>query len=282
MAAGDGLTARSVAATSRPPAAGRLTLHGVAKEYRLAASRLQVLKDIDLDVAPGEFVSIVGSSGCGKSTLLRLIVGLDPDYDGRILLDGRPVQGTSLARGIVFQDHRLLPWLTLEENIGLALENMDLPRQAKRAAVAEHIALVGLGGFERAYPHQLSGGMAQRAAISRGLVSRPEILLLDEPFGALDALTRLRLQDELLRIWSAERVTVILVTHDVEEAIYLGDKVVVMQPNPGRISHQLAIDLPGPRDRTSHGFTLLRHRILAEMGAVPTPSQSAAPIRVVS
>jgi sulfonate transport system ATP-binding protein len=263
-------------------AAGSLALHGVSKEYRVDGSRLQVLKDIDLAVAPGEFVSIVGASGCGKSTLLRLIVGLDPDYDGRILLDGSPVTGTSLARGIVFQDHRLLPWLTLEENVGLALENVSLPRDAKRAAVAEHIALVGLGGFERAYPHQLSGGMAQRAAIARGLVSKPEILLLDEPFGALDALTRLRLQDELLRIWSTEKVTVILVTHDVEEAIYLGDKIVVMQPNPGRISHQLAVDLPAPRDRAGHAFTVLRHRILAEMGAVPAPNPSGSLIRVVS
>jgi len=247
-----------------------LSLRGVTKEYEVADSRLRVLDAINLDVAPGEFVSIVGSSGCGKSTLLRLIVGLDADYEGQILLDGRPVRGASLSRGIVFQDHRLLPWFTLEQNVGLALENAPMPRDTKRSEVARLIALVGLGGFENAYPHQLSGGMAQRAALARGLVTRPEILLLDEPFGALDALTRLRLQDELLHIWSTHRTSVILVTHDVEEAIYLGDKVVVMLPSPGRIAREVKIDLPGQRDRTSHAFNALRHEILIEMGATST------------
>jgi sulfonate transport system ATP-binding protein len=242
----------------------------VTKDYEVAGSRLRVLDDINLDVAPGTFVSIVGSSGCGKSTLLRLIVGLDRDYKGKILLDGRPVVGASLSRGIVFQDHRLLPWLTLEQNVGLALENSPLPLETRREEIARHIALVGLGGFEKAYPHQLSGGMAQRGAIARGLVTRPEILLLDEPFGALDALTRLRLQDELLQIWSTHRTTVILVTHDVEEAIYLGDTIVVMLPDPGRIASQVEIDLPGQRDRTSHAFTAQRHEILTEMGATST------------
>jgi ABC-type nitrate/sulfonate/bicarbonate transport system ATPase subunit len=183
-------------------------------------------------------------------------------------LDGEPITGTSLSRGIVFQDHRLLPWLTLEENISLGLENVDWPRARKKDAVRQHIELVGLTGFEQAFPHQLSGGMAQRAAIARGLVSEPEILLLDEPLGALDALTRIRLQDELLRIWQARRVIMILVTHDVEEAVYLGDRVLVMQPHPGRMTRELAIDLPRPRDRASQHFTMIHQQILRNMDAL--------------
>ncbi len=181
--------------------ARQLEISHVSKSYAVNGRILPVLRDITFSVAAGSFVSIVGASGCGKSTLLRLIVGLDPDYRGDILLGGQSISGTSLSRGIVFQDHRLLPWLTLEQNVGLALANLPWPAAEKREAVREHIALVGLSGFESAYPYQLSGGMAQRAAIARGLVTRPEILLLDEPLGALDALTRVRLQDELLRIW---------------------------------------------------------------------------------
>jgi len=248
--------------------AGQLSLRRVSKSYNVDGRTLPVLQDIDIDVASGEFVGLVGASGCGKSTLLRLIIGLDTDYAGEILLEGQKIAGTSLSRSIVFQDHRLLPWLTLEENIGLALENVDLPKAVKRDRVREHIDLVGLAGFEKAYPHQLSGGMAQRAAIARGLVCNPEILLLDEPLGALDALTRMRLQDELLRIWEKQKITMILVTHDVEEAIYLSDKVVVMQSGPGRITRQIKVDLPGSRDRASVPFVALRQRILADMGHV--------------
>jgi sulfonate transport system ATP-binding protein len=218
---------------------GSLRMRRVGKQYQVKGRTLDVLRDITLDVEPGSFISLVGASGCGKSTLLRLIIGLDAAFDGRILLDGEPIRGTSLRRGIVFQDHR------------------------------EHIELVGLVGFEHAYPYQLSGGMAQRAAIARGLVSEPEILLLDEPLGALDALTRIRLQDELLRIWQARRVTMILVTHDVEEAIYLSDRVLVMQPHPGRITRDIALDLPRPRDRVSQRFTEIRQQILRDMDAVP-------------
>jgi len=246
---------------------GSLRLRHVGKQYQVKGRIFDVLHDVTLDAEPGSFISLVGSSGCGKSTLLRLIVGLDPTYDGRILLDGEPIRGTSLRRGIVFQDHRLLPWLTLSENIGLSLANVDWPQQRKRDAVREHIELVGLTGFEQAYPYQLSGGMAQRAAIARGLVSEPEILLLDEPLGALDALTRIRLQDELLRIWQARRVTMILVTHDVEEAIYLGDRVLVMQPHPGRITREIVLDHPRPRDRASQRFNEIRQQILRDMGA---------------
>jgi len=264
----------------RPRGAARqLEIRRVSKSYTVNERILPVLQDVSFSVAAGAFVSIVGASGCGKSTLLRMIVGLDADYRGEILLDGRSIGGTSLNRGIVFQDHRLLPWLTLEQNVGLALANLPWPNAEKRDAVHEHIALVGLSGFETVYPHQLSGGMAQRAAIARGLVTRPEILLLDEPLGALDALTRLRLQDELLRIWERERVTMILVTHDVEEAIYLGDTVLVMRPGPGRVASEIEIDLTEPRDRASLAFVTLRQRILAEMQTVD-PSAVPPPVRL--
>ena len=243
---------------------GTLQLDRLSKQYDVKGVPLPVLDNINLVVNPGEFVSIVGSSGCGKSTLLRLIVGLEDHYDGEVQLDGRRVTGTSLDRGIVFQEHRLFPWLTVEQNISLGLLNAKFSEAQKSRSVREHIALVGLQGFETAYPHQLSGGMSQRVAIARALVNRPEVLLLDEPFGALDALTRAHLQQELHRIWQAEGITMILVTHDVEEAIYLGDQVVVMEPRPGRIRRIVPVALPHPRDRLSLAFARLKEDVLAE------------------
>ncbi|PMZ94543.1 MULTISPECIES: ABC transporter ATP-binding protein [unclassified Pseudomonas] len=249
--------------TSVSPAA--LTIRGLSKAYPLKGKPVPVLEDIDLDIRPGEFVSILGASGCGKSTLLRLIVGLDQDYQGQILLDQQAVRGPGLERGIVFQDHRLFPWMTLQQNIALALKNHRLPAAEKSRLVAEHIELVGLGGYEQAYPHQLSGGMAQRAAIARALVNKPKVLLLDEPLGALDALTRVRLQQELQRIWVQERCTVIMVTHDVEEALYLGDRVIVMDARPGRIKEDISIPLPHPRRRDSARLHDLKQRLLQEL-----------------
>ena len=236
----------------------------VSKHYAQRGVPLAVLDDITLRVRPGEFVSVLGSSGCGKSTLLRLIAGLDSDYSGEIRVAGERVKDTSLERGIVFQDHRLFPWLTASQNILAALRNAPLSAKEKREAVAEHIALVGLNGFENAYPHQLSGGMAQRVAIARGLVNRPRVLLLDEPFGALDALTRARLQNELQRIWERERITMILVTHDVDEALYLGDRIVTMAPRPGRVKRIVDVALPRPRQRSDPRFIRLRDEVLAD------------------
>ena len=244
-----------------------LTLEHISKRFASrpgSATHLQVLDNVHLDIAPGEFISIVGASGCGKSTLLRLILGLDEKYDGRILLDGKPIQGTGLERGIVFQDHRLFPWLNVEQNVAVGLKNSPLSAAQKRETVREHIELVGLQDFIDAYPHQISGGMAQRVAIARGLVNRPRVLLLDEPLGALDALTRARLQGELQHIWAREKITMILVTHDVDEAVFLGDRVVVMQPNPGRIRRVLDIDLPRPRNRSDSRFIALRDDVLSD------------------
>lgn len=256
---------QSAALQSANLESGALQVRDLSKAYRIEGKPLPVLQGINLDVRPGEFVSILGASGCGKSTLLRLIVGLETEYQGEIKLDGKPVVGTSLERGIVFQDHRLFPWMTLRQNIALALKNHALPPSEKDRLVTEHIALVNLTGFENAYPHQLSGGMAQRAAIARALINKPKVLLLDEPLGALDALTRVHLQHELQRIWVQQRCTVIMVTHDIEEALYLGDRVIVMDAHPGRIKHEIQVNLPHPRDRNSAVLQGYKEQLLEEL-----------------
>jgi sulfonate transport system ATP-binding protein len=244
---------------------GHLQIDGVSKQFSVGGLPLDVLNTVDLSVAPGELLTIVGASGCGKSTLLRLIAGLDTAFQGDVILDGQRVTKPGLERGLVFQEPRLFPWLTVTQNVALGLLNAGLSKTARNHAVSDHIALVGLTGFQDAYPHQLSGGMAQRAAIARGLVNRPGVLLLDEPFGALDALTRARLQDELQRIWAAEGITMLLVTHDVEEAVYLGDRVVVMAPRPGRIAATFDVPLPRPRDRSSPALARLRDNVMTAL-----------------
>jgi sulfonate transport system ATP-binding protein len=253
--------------TGREPSyhARLLRIRDVSKSYVVNEQRLSVLRNIALDIDAGEFVSVVGASGCGKSTLLRLITGLDTDYDGDILLEGRRIDGPGAERGIVFQEHRLFPWLTVEQNVELGLDASDLPADERRRRIDSNIELVGLTGFARAHPHQLSGGMAQRAAIARALVGQPEILLLDEPLGALDSLTRSYLQEELLRIWQHQSVTMIMVTHDVEEAVYLSDRVVVMEPRPGRIRAVVPIDLPRARDRAAPDFIAVKERVLRDL-----------------
>ncbi|UIJ46617.1 ABC transporter ATP-binding protein [Sphingomonas cannabina] len=266
------------AAEAPPVPRGALSITDLHKSFTIGGTPRPALEGINLTVKPGEFVSIVGASGCGKSTLLRLIVGLDHDYGGEIRLDGERIATTSLDRGIVFQDHRLFPWMTLEQNIELALLNTGTPKARRAQIVADHIALVNLKGFEQAYPHQLSGGMAQRAAIARALVTAPKLLLLDEPLGALDALTRVHVQNELQRIWMAQRSAMLMVTHDVEEALYLGDRVVVMAPSPGRIRRIVEVNLPHPRERGAPLLHKLKDEILAELTA--TPSDPANLVRL--
>jgi sulfonate transport system ATP-binding protein len=247
-----------------------LRLKNIGKTFHHQGKDLEVLKDLNLTVHPGEFVSILGSSGCGKSTLLRLLVGLDVDYSGEISLGGKPVTGPSLKRGIVFQEHRLLPWLTVFDNVAIALKNASVSASEKKDLVQQHIELVGLKGFEKAWPYQLSGGMSQRVAIARALVNRPDVLLLDEPFGALDAMTRAYLQQELQAIWRKENITMILVTHDVEEAVFLADRIVVMEPNPGRIKRILVGPGAHPRDRNSAQFNTVKRLALAEINGEDT------------
>jgi ABC-type nitrate/sulfonate/bicarbonate transport system ATPase subunit len=242
-----------------------LKLERIHKTFQVDGQPLEVLIDINLDVRAGEFVCLVGASGCGKSTILRMIGGLETPTAGAVLIDGKPVSGPGLDRGIVFQEHRLFPWLTVEQNILLGLDALNLDPAEKRRRVGEHIVLVGLTGFEKAYPGQLSGGMAQRAAIARGLVAKPAILLLDEPLGALDALTRTYLQEELLRIWRQETITTLMVTHDVEEALYLADRVIVLDRRPGRIRRIVDVDIARPRRRGDPIFGSLKETVLGEL-----------------
>lgn len=239
-----------------------LVIYNLSKIYSGRGGDVPALEDVCLRVGRHEFVSIVGASGCGKSTLLRVIAGLDNGYKGTVAVRGRRIAGPGLDRGIVFQEPRLLPWLTVEENVAFALQSGR--RREKEAIVAGHLETVGLAGFAKAYPGELSGGMAQRVAIARALVNRPEILLLDEPFGALDALTRLRLQKELLDIWEKEETTMIMVTHDIEEAVYLGDRVVVMSERPGTVRNEFAVKLSRPRGRSDPAFLQLRKAICRE------------------
>lgn len=245
-----------------------LLIQDVSKSYQLHDAPLNVLTGINLEIKLGEFLSIVGASGCGKSTLLRLIAGLDTSYSGSIVYQGKAITGTDLSRGIVFQEHRLFPWLTVEENIALAFTATKVSKEERKLRVAKQISTVGLNGFEKAYPHQISGGMSQRVAIARALVLKPKLLLLDEPFGALDALTRLKLQQELQRLWEHEGLTTILVTHDVEEAVFLGDRIVVMESHPGRIRRIVPVPLARPRDRSSYLFQSIKADVMADFAIV--------------
>lgn len=243
-------------------AASNLTIENLNKNYRVASGEINALQGIDLSIREGEFVSIVGSSGCGKSTLLRIISGLENGYSGEVRIGGAKIGGPGLDRGMVFQEHRLIPWLTVEQNVAFGLNGLESCR--RDTIVREHLELVGLAGFAGTLPHQLSGGMAQRVAIARALVNNPQLLLLDEPFGALDALTRIQLQQEILRIWEQERTTMVLVTHDIDEAIYLGDRVVIMSSRPGTIRKIVPVPLPRPRDRSSFDFVQIRKEIYGE------------------
>jgi ABC-type nitrate/sulfonate/bicarbonate transport system ATPase subunit len=234
-----------------------LTIQQLNKSF----GQRRVLDNINLEIRDGEFVAIVGKSGCGKSTLLRILAGLDRDFSGTLLHDGAPIDGADLRRGVVFQDHRLYPWLSVADNVALALAELPLSAAEKRARVLERLTRLGLRDYIDAYPKAISGGMAQRVAIARALVNRPPVLLLDEPFSALDAITRGRLQQELLALWRDEGLTVVIVTHDIEEAALLAQRVVVLDQHVKRLQ---PIDLPHPRRRSDPAFGLLHDRLLAD------------------
>jgi NitT/TauT family transport system ATP-binding protein len=236
----------------------------VSKTYTRSGrgAALQVLDRISFSAKTEEFVCLLGPSGCGKSTLLKLAAGLETTSSGKVTLDDEIITGPRAGCGMVFQDYALFPWLTVERNIAFGLELRGVEPSQIKASVANFVQRVGLTGFEKSLPSQLSGGMKQRVALARALVLEPRVLLMDEPFGALDSFTRMEMQEELIRLWERQPFTVVFVTHDIEEAVYLADRIVVMTPRPGRVKTIVPVDLPRPRHRTDQQFTAIRNHLL--------------------
>jgi nitrate ABC transporter ATP-binding subunit len=238
-----------------------LGIHGVTKRFAVGDDEVEALAPVDLTIPRGEFVCMIGASGCGKSTLLRIIAGFEEPTTGDVSIYGKAITGPGSDRGMVFQDYALFPWMTVRQNISFGPRQRQLPREEIERTTDEFIKMVGLERFADRYPNQLSGGMKQRVAIARVLANNADILLMDEPFGALDALTREQLQHELLQIWKRTGVTTIFVTHSVEEAVLLADRVLVMSAGPGRIDSDFRIDLARPRDVSSPEFNALRRDV---------------------
>ncbi len=247
------------------PRTHRIVCRGLRKSFFDIQRKEEVvaLAGIDLDIAADEFLTILGPSGCGKTTLLNIVAGFEKETGGTLTLDGATIAGPGPDRGVVFQEYALFPWLSVEDNVAFGLVERRVPKRERETRVRQQIAAVGLAGFERRYPHELSGGMRQRVALARVLANDPKILLMDEPFAALDAQTRTLMQQELLNVWSSDRRAVIFITHNIEEAIFLGDRVVVMTARPGRIKDVVRIDLPRPRDVTSEAFNAIRRSVTA-------------------
>ena len=240
-----------------------IVIRGLRKQFADIARQEEIvaIDGIDLDVGDDEFLTILGPSGCGKTTLLNIVAGFDHATSGEVKLDGEPVRKPGPDRGVVFQEYALFPWLSVEQNIEFGLRERRIPKAERTERVRKQIASVGLSGFEQRYPQELSGGMRQRVALGRVLANDPKILLMDEPFAALDAQTRTIMQQELLRVWGAERRTALFITHNIEEALLLGDRVVVMTARPGRIKEIVTVALPRPRDVTSTEFNQMRRRV---------------------
>ncbi|WP_326513620.1 ABC transporter ATP-binding protein [Clostridium intestinale] len=253
---------------------GEIKVEKVIKRFsQLDGGEVVALSGIDIKIKAGEFVSLIGPSGCGKSTLLRLIAGLNTADEGSLYIDNEEINKPSYERGLVFQNPMLFPWLNIHDNVAFGLKARGVYKEKKKE-VDEFINLVGLASFKKSYPHQLSGGMAQRASLARALVNHPKVLLLDEPLGALDAFTRMNMQDELIRIWKERGTTMIMVTHDIDEAIYLSDRVIVMTPRPAKIETCIEVDTSRPRARNTPEFLSLRSKILEILnfaGAVDEP-----------
>jgi NitT/TauT family transport system ATP-binding protein len=256
-----------------------ISVRNVSKSFSInQGGRFVALRNISFEVRPGEFLVLVGPSGCGKTTLLDLIGGLSAAESGTILIDGAPVRGPGLDRGIVFQQYALFPWKTARGNVEFGLEAKGVPKKDRATRAAKLLDLVDLGGFGDRYPHQLSGGMKQRVAIARALSYDPEVLLMDEPFAALDAQTRERLQDETLRIWRQTGKTIVFITHSIDEAVYLGQRVLVMAAGPGRIIADVAVDIDRVADdlRATSEFVALRHRIWQLFNPNAAPARPVA------
>jgi NitT/TauT family transport system ATP-binding protein len=260
------MVALAIAENVSPAVAGAsLGVEGVSHSFDIDGAVLPVLDDVSFSVKSGEFVALLGPSGCGKSTLLRLVAGLEPPLSGTLLEDGRPITGPFPSRVVVFQDPTLFPWRNVWDNVALGLEAQGILK-SQRHRVDAAIDLVGLSTFRKAYPHQLSGGMAQRVALARALVNDPKILILDEPLGKLDSLTRMTMQTEIASLWQRAGFTTLLVTHDVEEAVFLADRVIVFSDRPARIKADIAVDRPYPRHRGDPKLADLRRNILGLLG----------------
>jgi NitT/TauT family transport system ATP-binding protein len=242
-----------------------LSIQNLTKRFPKEKGEMVAIEDFSLEVQEGEFICILGPSGCGKTTLLRIIAGLEKASSGRVLLKGRNIVGPGSDRGMVFQEFALFPWRSVRKNVEFGLEIRGVAKELRRKTAQQFIDLVGLTGFENYHPYQLSGGMKQRVGIARALANNPSVLLMDEPFGALDAQTRNMMQKELLRIWEETKKTVIFITHSVDEAVFLADRVAVMTTRPGKIRECFAIPWQRPRDRASVDFAQLRKRVLSEL-----------------
>src|SRR5882672_10290989 len=259
-----------MASTKRP----QLAVRGVTKRFRVGDDEIEALARVDVSIGAGEFVCLIGASGCGKSTLLRIVAGFEEPTTGEVQVDGKPITGPGSDRGMVFQDYALFPWMTVRQNISFGPRQRDLPRHEIEATTEEFLKLVGLERFADRYPSQLSGGMKQRVAIARVLANNASTLLMDEPFGALDALTREQLQGELQQIWTRTGVTVIFVPHSVEEAVLLADRVLVMSAGPGRIVNDITLDLPRPRDVSSPEFNAVRRDVARRLTSHLAPKRA--------
>ena len=235
-----------------------IVVDGVSRTFT-GEKTVTAIQDVSFSMGKGEFVCIVGQSGCGKSTLLRIMAGIDPIHEGTVTIGGKQVTKPDRSRGVVFQEARLLEWMNVAGNVGFPLQGIS--KQERERLVDEYVSLVGLADFKKSYPRELSGGMAQRVSIARALVNRPEVLFMDEPFGALDYMTKINMQNELLNIRSKSQMTVIFVTHDIDEAVYLSDKILVMSKNPGKVKEVITDDLPFPRDRNSESFLGIRRQV---------------------
>lgn len=246
-----------------------ITIQDVSRFYPKKGGTFQALSHVDLTIDRGEFICLLGPSGCGKSTLLNILAGFDRVSQGTVTIDGQPVTKPSLRNVTIFQNYGLLPWRTVEENVELGLESQHIAKGERQKISQKYLDLVGLKGFENHHPSELSGGMQQRVAIARALAVNPDILFMDEPFAALDALTRMKLQDQISDICRTQKKTIIFVTHDIEEAVVLADRIVVMTPNPGHIRTIIPVDLHGRRDRTSVDFLRIRNRVFEAFSLKP-------------
>ena len=255
----------AVAPRPATAAGAHIDIHDVSHWFKQATGVLQVLDGIELEVQPGEFVALLGPSGCGKSTLLRLVAGLEPATAGTLSQDGAPITRPDPSRIVVFQDPTLYPWRSVWDNVALGLQARGLLK-TQRSRVDDALELVGLSEFAKSFPHQLSGGMAQRVALARALVNDPRLLVLDEPLGKLDSLTRIAMQSELVNLWQRAGFSALLVTHDVEEALFLANRVVILSDRPARITAELVVDLPYPRHRGHPRLAQLRHEALRHLG----------------